>query len=113
METCDLSSAADRSGFWRIEAYDKDRCIFEKVISVSAFSKLTMRRLLQRLAASRLTEDQIIEASLRRNARGYAAHLEVRPLSAAARYTITCGSNPRFVASVWTRDEITGRQKPT
>jgi hypothetical protein len=106
------SLSVDKADFWRIEGYQDGRLTFERVISASAFTQLTMKRLLRTLAAAQLTPDQIIEASLRRNARGYAGYIEVRQKPSAARYTLTCGFNPRFEASVWTRDEIAGPGPP-
>jgi hypothetical protein len=80
--------------FWRIEGYDGTRLFFRKILAFGSLSEPEMITLLKRLASRHLTDDEIIAASIRSNARGYAPHLEHRvdsPATSAKRYALSVG----------------------
>jgi hypothetical protein len=55
------------------------------VLPLGSLSEGEMTSLLQRLAAQHLTSDEIVNASLRRNAKSYAPLLEASPSAAIHR----------------------------
>lgn len=86
---------------WKIEGYNGSQQLFMKELPLNSLSEGQMVSLLQRLVSKHLNEDEIVAASLRRNSKKYAPHLE--PLidrRAKGRYTITVGQNPYYVARV-------------
>ena len=93
---------------WKIVGYDGTKKFFERVLPLGSLSEGEMTTLLQRLAAQHLTSDEIVNASLRRNAKSYAPLLEpqqeARP--PPSRFSITVGLSTNYVASVWTADEF-------
>ena len=64
--------------FWRIYGYDGNRAVFTRTVPKRSFSEPEMVRLLQRLASRHLTDDEVVSASLRKNADAHATHLEVQ-----------------------------------
>jgi hypothetical protein len=103
-----LQMEAHAEKVWKIVGYDGTKKFFERVLPLGSLSEGEMTSLLQRLAAQHLTSDEIVNASLRRNAKSYAPLLEpqqeARP--PPSRFSITVGLSPNYVASVWTADEF-------
>ena len=91
--------------YWKIEGYDGFNKTFEKVLPEGSLSESEIVVLLQRLYARHLDEDEIVSSSLRRNARSYAPHLEPQ-CGQGRRRTISVGSSPSYVASIWQGDEL-------
>ncbi len=84
---------------WKIEGYDGTKQLFTKELPLGSLSEGQMISLLQRLVSKHLNEDEIVAASLRRNSKIKASHLEPHVDSRAkGRYTITVGQNPFYVA---------------
>jgi hypothetical protein len=83
--------------FWKITGYDGTAKIFERVLPLDSLSE--KETLLQRLAAARLRPDEIINASLRRNAKSFAPLLEPQQESkpSSVRLSITVGLSPNYV----------------
>jgi hypothetical protein len=94
--------------FWKIAGYDGTAKLFERVLPLDSLSEKEMTALLQRLAAAHLRPDEIINASLRRNAKSYAPLLEPQQESkpSSVHFSITVGLSPNYVASVWNADEL-------
>ncbi len=86
-------------GRWLIRGYDGVVPTFERGISGS-LSESEVTALLQRLVARHLTEDEIVDASLRRNFAGYAAHLEPRR-STTGKFAVTIevGDHVNYIAA--------------
>ncbi len=100
--------------FWRIEGYDSCVTVFQKTLPFGKLSEAQMVALLQRLAAKHLSDNEIVAASLRPNASGYAPLLDHRVASratGAARYMISIGTNPHYVASIWRGYELVGSKQ--
>lgn len=63
---------------WKITGYNGAKVLFEQLVPVSNFSESEMETLLQRLTARHLTEQEVVGASLRKNATGYRPDFEIR-----------------------------------
>ena len=85
---------------WKIRGYDGGEPIFERIIAVGAISEKDMTTLLQRLASRHLTDDEVVSASLRKNADGYAPHLEILSNKGGAPGLMTTGSGHHYTAIV-------------
>ena len=94
--------------FWKIIGRDGANEIFERVCPLGRFSEERMVALLQRLASKSLTEDEIIDASLPKNANCYASHLEPMKNGGGpgGRGVISVGRGVYYFASVWRADEL-------
>ncbi len=66
------------SQIWKITGYDGDQTVYERRIRLGSISEAGMITLLKCLAARHLDEDEIVESSLRKNAKEPPSHLEVR-----------------------------------
>ena len=66
------------SQFWKITGRDGNQPFYERRIPIGSVSEAGMVRLLQHLAARHLDEDEVVESSLRKNAKGYRSHWEIR-----------------------------------
>jgi hypothetical protein len=97
--------------FWKIVGYHSTKKMFETTLPAGALSEPEMIVLLQRLAATHLTPDEIVSASLRKSSRRYAALLEPQVDSRPpGRFSVTVGLNPHYVASIWRSDELKSEQ---
>ena len=86
--------------YWRINGYDSTKLIFEKDIPHGSMSEEQMADALRALASrAGLTYDEIVESYLRPNAKGYRGLLEVQ-VSSRPKFSMSCGMNPHFIASV-------------
>jgi hypothetical protein len=86
--------------YWRIVGYDSTTQIFEKLIPLGTLSQKQMTEALRVLAArAGLTFDEILDCHTKKNAKAYRAHLEVHVASHPV-FSMSCGSNPYFIASV-------------
>ena len=92
--------------YWKIEGFDSADKTFEKVLPEGSLTESEIVVLLQRLLARHLDEDEVVSSSLRRNATGYASHLESH-FDQGGRPMIRVGdSGPHYVASIWQGDEL-------
>ena len=91
--------------FWKIEGYDGTDRTFEKLVPANSLTDRGVIALLQRLSARHLDEDEVVSSSLRQKAPGYALLLEPQ-ISRGDRRTISVGSNPFYVASIWHTYEL-------
>jgi hypothetical protein len=98
----------DTKRFWKIVGYDGTKKLFERLLPLGCLSEVEMTNLLQRLASADLTPDEVINASLRRNAKSYASLLEPQQEGSppARRFSISVGLSRNYVASVWKADEL-------
>ena len=83
---------------WRIDGSDGTDEIFSCTVSI-ALSDGEIKSLLKCLASKHLTCDEIIDASLRRNMKGYRSDLEVKAIG-GKRHGWMTGGSPNYVASV-------------
>jgi len=83
--------------FWKIEGYNGPERFFSDEIEVGSLSENEIQTLLTRLACKHLDHSEIVDSSLRRNAKRYRPLLEVRRETKPDFWT--CG-NPYFVARV-------------
>lgn len=83
--------------FWKIQGYDGLEKTFEQTIPFGSLSEKEMIALLQRLAARHLDDEEVVSASLRKNACGYEAHLEVNRIDSGL---MTTGSGHNYTATV-------------
>jgi hypothetical protein len=88
---------------WLIRGYRGLEKVFERKLPLGFLSETEMIQLLQRLYCKHLDIDEIINASLRKNAKDYASFLEHDKEAKADRFSISVGHNPWYIASV-TRD---------
>jgi hypothetical protein len=94
--------------FWKISGYEGTRKLFETVLPLGSLSEREVTALLQRLAATALTPEEIVNASLRRTAKSYAALLEPQQerRQHGGRFLISVGVANNYVASVWDANEL-------
>ncbi len=85
---------------WNIRGYDGDERKFERTIVAGALSEPEMVALLQRLVSRHLSDDEVVSASLRKNAKGYVPHLEVRPINRGAPGLMTTGGGHHYTATI-------------
>jgi hypothetical protein len=86
---------------WVIRGYEGLEMVFEREVSLGALSEREVVTLLQRMQARHLTEDEILNASLRRNARRYSSNLEVVRESKSGKFSLmTVGTGHWYTASV-------------
>ena len=85
---------------WKIRGYDGNRQVFERAIPLGSLSDAQVTMLLQRLASRHLTDEEVVSASLRRNAVGYAPHLEVQKNPGGKYAIMTTGSGHHYAAVV-------------
>lgn len=93
--------------FWRVQGYDSQTLIFERLLPYGALSENQVINLMQRLLSKHLDDDDLVAASMRRNSNQYMPTLEPhRDYGPGRRSTIMIGQNPHFVAAVFQEDEI-------
>ena len=86
--------------YWRVIGYDSTRRIFEEDIPLGTFTERQMAEALRALAArAGLTYSEILDCYAKRSSKRYNALLEVQ-VDARREYSMSCGSNPYFIASV-------------
>jgi hypothetical protein len=85
---------------WEIEGYDSTRLIFSKNIPFGLLSEPEIITLLRRLVSRHLTPGEIVAASLRRNAAGYAPLLRTIRDATVERFLVSVGTNPYYTAIV-------------
>ncbi len=85
---------------WVIRGYDGSEQTFERALPEGLLSEAEMKIVLQRLACRHLSDEEVVSASLRKNAAGYRADLEVRQ-SHGGRFTLmTAGTGCHYAATV-------------
>jgi hypothetical protein len=85
---------------WNIDGWNSTKQIFHASFPLGQMSERGVERLLQVLVAKHaLTEQEIVDAHCVHRARRYAPHLEVQRSSRLS-FSLMCGSNPYFVATV-------------
>ena len=86
---------------WRIVGYNGDRATgFERRVPLASCSEAEMRALLQRLVSCRLSENEIIAASLRKTAKDFAGHLEIGRISPGEPDLHTLGAGHYYTATI-------------
>ena len=83
--------------YWIIRGYDGLEKVYERRLPLGNLSEKEITSMLKRLAAQHLSEDEIVSASLRKNAKGYMALLEV---SRGLNPEFSIGRNPHYIAVV-------------
>ncbi|MBR1158112.1 hypothetical protein [Bradyrhizobium elkanii] len=84
--------------YWVIRGYDGSEQTFERTIQEGLLSEVEMKVVLQRLACRHLSDDEVVSASLRKNAAGFRADLEIKQ-SHGGRFTLmTTGSGSHYTA---------------
>ena len=87
--------------YWRVVGYDSTTKIFEKDLPLGAFSEKHMAEALRTLAArAGLTFEEILDSCANKNAKQHRDLLEVQTEARKERFSLSCGSNPYFIASV-------------
>jgi len=86
--------------YWRIVGYDSTTQIFDKLRPLGTLSQKQMIEALRALVArAGLTFEEILDCHAKKNAKTYCALLEVQ-VESHPNFSMSCGSNPYFVASV-------------
>jgi hypothetical protein len=86
--------------YWRVVGYDSTTQIFEKLVPLGTLSQKQMTEAIRVLAArAGLTFEEILDCHAKKNAKGYRTLLEVQ-VESHPRFSMSCGSNPYFIASV-------------
>ena len=88
------------SQFWKINGYDGAQLVWERLIPAGILSEAEMIFLLQRLAARHLDDDEVVNSSLRKNAKGYLSHLEVRKSIGRKHALMTTGTGHHYTATI-------------
>lgn len=88
------------SQMWKIVRYDGGRFVYERIIPYGSVSRSTMILILQRLAARHLDDDEVVDSSLRKNAKEYLNHLEVQENTDGNPTIITMGTGHHYTASI-------------
>lgn len=91
--------------FWRIKGEGLSEP-FETFVPAGSLTETEIIVMLQRLVCAHLDAHEIVSASLRKKARGYAPHLAPLIDRKSLVGTISIGSNPFYVASVCERDGV-------
>lgn len=87
--------------YWRIVGYDSTKRIFEDEVLLGCYTEREMENLLRALVSrAGLTFREIVDSYARSNARRYSSLLEVHRETGPKKFSLMCGSNPYFVASV-------------
>jgi hypothetical protein len=87
-----------RKRIWRLEGFDGALKIFETTIPAYLISETQMREVLKRLASRRLSESEIIGASLNRTGKRNSL-LEIIS-NTQPTTSMSCGTNPHYVAKM-------------
>ncbi len=85
--------------FWKIRGNDGGLQVFERAIAEGSLSESEMIVILQRLASRHLIDYEVVSSSLRKNANGYAAHLEVQRCHGKNYALMTTGSDHHYIAT--------------
>jgi hypothetical protein len=86
---------------WEIVGYDSATEVFRTALPEGSLSTTEMRTLLQRLASRHLSENEVVMASLRKNASEYAPFLEIQQAHGTSVFTLTTtGSGHHYIASI-------------
>ena len=88
------------SQMWKIVRYDGGRFVYERIIPYGSVSRSTMILIIQRLAARHLDDDEVVDSSLRKNAKEYLNHLEVQENTGGTPAIITMGTGHPYTASI-------------
>jgi hypothetical protein len=89
------------NSYWKIEGFDGTNRIFHTELAFGAISETGVISFLQRLASRHLDKEEVVAASLRRNARAYCSLLHPSiDNKSPGRYVIRVGENPHYVAAV-------------
>ncbi len=87
--------------FYEIKVYDGMELIFEREEPVGRIGERRLKDLLQALVVKHaLTTEEIVDAHLRRNARGYRPFLEVRQDVEEGHHQLMCGEGVHAVVRV-------------
>jgi hypothetical protein len=87
--------------YWRIEGYESLKPIYEVEVPVGRYSEQDIENLLRALVSrAGLTFREIVESYARHNARRNNGLLEVQRDTGPNKFTLSCGSNPYFYASI-------------
>lgn len=88
--------------FWVIQGYESLKLIFRHVAPFGSFRARQIESVMQQLAARHLEPAEIIAGHLLQVSidDGHVAGRRI------GRYTVSCGENPHYVASVWTAQEL-------
>ena len=92
--------------FLRIEGHDGANLIFKEPVPLGNLSDKGIIRLLQRLVCKGLDEEDIIAASLPKNAKGYRPLLDPQIDRGGHRPSVTVGHGIYYTASIWSEDEL-------
>ena len=93
--------------FLIIEGYDGANLIFKGgPVPLGNLTDEGIIRLLQRLACKGLDEEEIIAASLPKNAKGYHPLLDPQFDRGGHRRWVTVGHGIKYTASIWSEDEL-------
>ncbi len=95
-----LETTMPTKKYWRVVGYDSTSTIFEKEVPLGRFSQDQMKVALRVLAArAGLTFDEILGCYSKKNTKGHRSLLEVQ-VQSGPKFSMSCGSNPYFIASV-------------
>ncbi len=91
---------ARKRKYWSIVGYKSTRRIYADKILPGCYTERDMEALLRALVSKAgLTYEEIVDSFAKKNTRRYRPHLEVQR-DAGAKFILSCGSNPYFIASV-------------
>lgn len=93
------------NGYWRIERMDCDEVTFERFVPGNLSEKEVIT-IVQRLACKHLSEDEIIEASMRRPSRTALLETLRGGKPHGKRTTISIDHGITYMASYWRADEL-------
>ena len=85
---------------WVIRGYDGSDQTFERTMSEGLLTEAEMKVVLERLACRHLSDEEVVSASLRKNAAGYRADLEIRQSHGGRFALMTTSSGCHYTATV-------------
>jgi len=94
----ELRELAMSKRFWIIRGYDGLCKIYERRLPLGCLSEKEITAMMQRLASRHLTENEIVNASLRKNAKAHAPFLNVRRDNMKSQFSI--GQNPHYIVFI-------------
>jgi len=84
---------------WVIVGYDSTKQVYERRLPEGSLSEAEVITMLQRLASRHLTDDEVVSASLRKNASAHRSDFEVLR-NGGGRYALMTTGNPHYIASI-------------
>lgn len=93
--------------YWKIEGYRSTTVFWSRSLPTGTFSERRIEALLKCLVAKYgLDDDETVSAFANHNAKQYVPHLRVSRPGGNLPWSLSCGTNPYFIARVEVEDAV-------